>query len=498
MKNRILIVEDEVIVAENIREKCVSFGYEVAGIESRGKDAVERAVREQPDLVLMDIKLKGDMDGIEAAERIKNRVDIPVLYLTSYSDDSTISRARITGPFGYVLKPFRDKELYSNIEMALYKHAIEKKLKESEDRYRRLSELMSDYAYLVEIDPEGESTLLWITEAFTRMTGYTVTIPSPGKNLRSFIHPEDIPVHSRFMERLRKRGDDTAEYRIVTETGRHIWIRNHAKLTEGPAEETHIILGAVKDITELKRIEEKLQANEYRYELLIKTLEDGLLVADEEDAAIFVNDAFSKHTGLSADVLIGKRVDEILDRLFGGDSSQKRFRKGDNHSFELEYQEGPLPRNLIITSVPINNGKDGIYKGRLITVRDVTDLRDEKVSLTRKAECYRKIFEVMPLPALIIDRDGKIDDVSDEFLRMTGYRRDQLVEKKMLQLANWGSLEDINALIEAAKGNDENIGPREVQLRASNGSVMKFRMGTHRLAELGIWEVLIVLNPISR
>lgn len=498
MKNRILVVEDEVIVAENIREKCISFGYEVLGIESRGQDALERVIREQPDLVLMDIKLKGKMDGIETAEQIKQQADIPVLYLTSYSDDSTISRARITGPFGYVLKPFRDKELYSNIEMALYKHAVEKKLKESEERYRRLSELMSDYAYLVEVDREGNSTVHWMTEAFTRMTGYTVDIPCPGKNLRAFIHPEDLSVHNRFLERLKQKGEDTVEYRIVTESGRHIWIRNYAKITGNAGDGGYMILGAAKDITELKRIEEKLQANEYRYELLIKTLEDGLLVADEEDTVIFVNDAFSEHTGMTADVLFGNRVDEVIDRLPGGNRKRSRFRQDENHSFEVEYREEQDNRNLIVTSVPINNRKGGKYKGRLITVRDVTELRDERVSLTRKAECYRKIFEAMPLPALIVGREGKIDDVSDEFLRITGYRRDQLMEKKMLQLANWGSLEDINALIEAAKGNDEKKGAREVQLRASDGSVMKFRMGTHRLTELGIWEVLIVLNPISR
>ena len=84
------------------------------------------------DLVLMDIVLEGDMDGVKAAEHIRNHFDIPVVYLTAYSDDTTLQRAKITEPYGYILKPFQERELYTTIEMALYKHKMERKLKENE------------------------------------------------------------------------------------------------------------------------------------------------------------------------------------------------------------------------------------------------------------------------------------------------------------------------------------------------------------------------------
>ncbi|HYQ18871.1 MAG TPA: PAS domain S-box protein, partial [Polyangiaceae bacterium] len=132
---KILIVEDDLIVARDIEQQLSTIGHVVVGVTSRGEDAVQLALNTLPDLVLMDIRLEGEMDGIEAAQRIRDRVRVPVVYLTAYADDQTLHRARITEPFGYILKPFEDSQLRTAIEMALYKHSAEKKLKESERRY---------------------------------------------------------------------------------------------------------------------------------------------------------------------------------------------------------------------------------------------------------------------------------------------------------------------------------------------------------------------------
>lgn len=129
---RILIVEDESIVALDIKNQLLSLGYTVLGIVSSGKRAVQKAVETEPDLVLMDVKLKGEMDGIEAAEQIHARLDIPVIYLTAFADEATLQRAKVTEPFGYLLKPFEGRELHTTIEMALYKGRMEQKLRESE------------------------------------------------------------------------------------------------------------------------------------------------------------------------------------------------------------------------------------------------------------------------------------------------------------------------------------------------------------------------------
>ena len=129
---KILVVEDESIVAMDIKHRLESMGYIVPAITSSGEEAVEKAAETNPDLVLMDIVLKGEIDGIDAAQQIKDNFDIPVVYLTAYSDERTLKRAKITGPFGYIIKPFEDRELHSAIEVALYKHEMESKLKENE------------------------------------------------------------------------------------------------------------------------------------------------------------------------------------------------------------------------------------------------------------------------------------------------------------------------------------------------------------------------------
>ncbi len=140
--SQILIVEDETIVAMDIEDELVGLGYTVAAIASSGQEAIEKTAKTRPDLVLMDIRLKGKMDGIEAAEQIRTRFNIPVVYLTAYADDDTLERAKITEPFGYIIKPFQERDLHTTIEMALYKHRIERKLQtyatELEQRNREL------------------------------------------------------------------------------------------------------------------------------------------------------------------------------------------------------------------------------------------------------------------------------------------------------------------------------------------------------------------------
>jgi len=135
---RLLVVEDESIVAMDIKHRAEGLGYDVLGIAASGEEAIKKTEENQPDLVLMDIVLKGKMDGIQAAQEIRERFDIPVVYLTAYSDEKTLGRAKLTGPFGYIIKPFEDRELHSAIEVALYKHKMDSKLRESEEKYRML------------------------------------------------------------------------------------------------------------------------------------------------------------------------------------------------------------------------------------------------------------------------------------------------------------------------------------------------------------------------
>ena len=128
---KITIVEDERVVAADLEDKLVAMGYDVCAKAYSGEQAVSMVEREYPDLVLMDIKLEGSMDGIEAANLIKQRFNVPVIYLTAFSDEQTLQRAKVSEPFGYLVKPIQLRELRSNIEMALFKVRMEKKLRKA-------------------------------------------------------------------------------------------------------------------------------------------------------------------------------------------------------------------------------------------------------------------------------------------------------------------------------------------------------------------------------
>ncbi len=127
IQEKILIVEDDIIIALTIEGRLKNYGYHVVGRASTAKDAIEKSIDLRPDLVLMDIHLKGPVDGIEAAETIYGIYNIPVVYLTAFSDETTLERAQKTSPFGYVVKPFSDSGLKTAIKLALIKHRAEKK-----------------------------------------------------------------------------------------------------------------------------------------------------------------------------------------------------------------------------------------------------------------------------------------------------------------------------------------------------------------------------------
>jgi CheY-like chemotaxis protein len=129
-KPRALIVEDETLIAEELRERLAGLGFSVIAAVDSAEEGIAIATRERPDLVLMDIRLKGAKDGVQAAEEIHDQVDVPVVYLTAHSDRLTVDRAKRTHYDGFILKPFRARELQSTIEVAIQRHAIRTQQKE--------------------------------------------------------------------------------------------------------------------------------------------------------------------------------------------------------------------------------------------------------------------------------------------------------------------------------------------------------------------------------
>ncbi|MDH5705761.1 MAG: PAS domain S-box protein [Candidatus Aminicenantes bacterium] len=255
MKKQVLIAEDERIVAEDIKMKLEHVGYNVAGIASSGEESVQKAEKLHPDLALMDIVLEGKMDGIEAAGIIQSRLNIPVVYLTAYSDKKTLSRAKVTEPFGFIIKPFETKDLFTTIEMALYRHKIGNMLKESEERYKALFNRSMSYIFLHDINGQ----FLDANKAALKALGYKRE-DIPSLKFTSMLDESQLPQALKTLEEIIRTGRQKkpSEYRLRRQDGRYIWVETEGSLIYKEGKPC-AIQGIARDITERRRTEEALR-----------------------------------------------------------------------------------------------------------------------------------------------------------------------------------------------------------------------------------------------
>ena len=166
----ILVVEDNGIIALQIGELLEKNGYRVSGTTAYGEEAVELAKKNFPDLICMDIELMGKIDGIETARRIHEHADIPLIFLTAYSDSRRLARATETAPYNYIVKPFDERELLVAVEMALHRHAVDQQLRETMQRYRAIVDNAAEGILLVSCDTKA---ILEANPASIRLLGYT-------------------------------------------------------------------------------------------------------------------------------------------------------------------------------------------------------------------------------------------------------------------------------------------------------------------------------------
>ncbi len=261
-KITILIVEDEWIIANDIRKSLERLGYKVPAIVSTGEEAIKKARDIRPDLVLMDIVLDGKMDGIEAARKIHSLYDIPFIFLTAHSDKRILNRAKVTEPFGYLLKPFKSREVFIVIEIALYKYRIEKKIREAQEWLSTAFNSIYDGV----ITTDGEGRVTYMNPVALSITGWNLEEAS-GKHL--------MKVFNIVREGKDKGGEDI--YTSVIKKGITSPPKNHVLIKKDKTriyiddsaapikDDRGKTIGSIltfRNITERRELEDRLKANE--------------------------------------------------------------------------------------------------------------------------------------------------------------------------------------------------------------------------------------------
>ena len=392
---KIMIVEDESIIAKNIQIMINKLGYHVTSIESTGTGAIRKAKLAQPDLILMDIILKGKMDGIEASRRIRRNLDTAIVYLTAYADQETLKRAKLTEPFGYITKPFEIKELHSTIEMALYRHKMEKKCRENEERFKILFEHAPDAYYLCDL----KGTFIDGNRAAEMLIGYKKEelIGKSFLNLK-LLSPAQILKAAKLLEKNatnKPTGPD--EFVLNRKNGKqvHVEVRTHPVKIRGKIH----ILGIARDITNRKLAEEALRKSEEKYKILFEESPIIHMVLGKNGKILDINQIAIKRSGYSKEELIGKKVVDFVvpehkEKVIA--QMEKDFKGEKTSEMEVNIMnKAGLIRTYLFTSEKIFlNGKEN-PTGVLVNGIDITERKKaEKEIMWTTTELKKYVKEL--------------------------------------------------------------------------------------------------------
>lgn len=468
---RILIVEDESVIAAGIAKKLSNRGYQPVASVSSGEEAVTTAEQLRPDAVLMDIRIEGEMDGTVAAAEIRRRLDIPVVYLTAYSDQQTLSKAKLSEPYGYILKPFREQELYSVLEISLYKHEMERRVRESEERYRTVSSVISDFAYSCIREADGTLVFDWVTDAFESITGYSRSQIRTIDEWIDLILPEFRQSYRAFIESGLAGTRTTIEYAVSCADGSPKPVRDHCKW-ERSSDGGGRLVGAVTDVSQERALEKQAAESELKLSKLVELMNEGLWLTDPSGKITYANDALAALLGYERQELVTRTLSELVDHS-AGDDLWPRMAAGER-SVPLEVplltREGA--RKMCLLSYRPVYSADGEYMGSFGVVTDISTLHARQRATERDKSLFEALFRANPDPAVVVrEADRVIEDVNESFVRETGYARDDVVGSSTLMLANWRDLHDLNVLLQLLQPDAD--GPSPVLRIRTKGSVLK-------------------------
>lgn len=423
-KPKILVVEDEVIIAEHLGKSLRQLGYEPLLGATSARQAIDMAAEMNPELVLMDIVLEGDVDGIEAAERIYSRHGIPIVYLTGHGDSTTLARAKLTEPFGYLLKPIRRGALRTTIEVALYKGRMERKLRSSEAKYRELAELLPQLVYELDekfdftfINRNGLELLKYTTQDVDRGLSFLHIVEEHDRG-HALVSQKRIFSGKKMVEtELTAARKDGSTFPIVTydnpivSEGNIVGIRGvavdlterrklelvqqeaHSLLERRVAERTAELKESneklLDEISERKTVEKALRASEVRFRTVFEGAQDSIFIKDKDLRYTHVNPAMLETLKLSSDNMMGKSDLEIFGPGWNEDTRNLEDRVIGGQIIEAEHALtfGEMTIVFHCIRVPMHDSL-GKVSGLCGIARDVTQRNEKKTPISDQVLRY--------------------------------------------------------------------------------------------------------------
>ncbi|MEH2160155.1 MAG: EAL domain-containing protein [Nostoc sp.] len=402
----ILVVEDEFIVAMDIQNRLRKFGYTVLGLVDSGEEAIKKAATDSLDLILMDIHLKGEMDGVEAAQIIHNIFNIPIIYLTANGDESTLNRAKGTEPFGYILKPFKEKELKFTIEITLSKHQTEKKLKHNEQWLTTVLKSIGDAV----ITSDASGTVNFMNPIAEELTGwnYSDAFGKETTEIFNIAHEETRKIIESPIRQVFQSGVTAGipeQTILIAKNGTQIPIDDSIAAIK---DDNGNITGAVcvfQDITERKQILDALARREQEFKALVENAPDIISRFNPQLQYVYVNPAIEKVTGISAETFIGKTNAELnLPEEFCAiydHKVQQVFQTKQETEFECSLAIASQTTHYHTRLVP-ELASDGSVYFVLSISRNITALKLAEAQLIHDA--FHDILTSLPNRALFIER----------------------------------------------------------------------------------------------
>ncbi len=435
---KILVVEDEGLTAMEIQRKLRNWGYEVPSFAFSRKEAVKKAEEIKPDLILMDIMLKGQGDGVDAAQEIKSIRDVPIIYITAYDDEKTRKRAEITHPNAYLIKPFEEKELHHKIEKALTEHKLEKNLlniaKDLDNKLKGFGVLVTDF----------KGKIIYLNNLASNLTGFTQNIAS-GKDLSEVFPIEGINKEIDADNDLKvfiNENAGIAGRSVLNKDGKDVHVEYNINSI---LDEKGGFLGAelvFEDITQQLKDEQSLIEREEKFRNIYYQSMLATGIFDEKGNYLDANPACLQLFGVD-------QVDQLknfnLFKDFKLDSKELEDLKNGsevNYEFEFNFEEfkskgfantlADVSKYFSLFITPLKS--DGTVNGYLVHFQDVSDHRNLEESLKDSQERYLNLLDTLDQVLIAFDDNMKCVYCNNTISQLLDMKNDDIVGKSFQEV----------------------------------------------------------------